>query len=90
MDTLTASSLGARRTTDLNARLVADHVTAIHLLTDRDVLAARDWLWERVRLAAESGACIGLAAVLSGVVTAEHPCVLICGANEQWQPPATN
>lgn len=87
VDTITASSLGARTTTALNARLVADHVERIVQLADADVVAARDWLWDRARIAAELGGCIGLAAVLGGHVDADHPCVLICGANDPWHPP---
>ena len=87
VDTITRPSLGARVTTTLNARLVADHVDRIVLIDDAAVLAARDWLWDRVRIAAELGGCIGLAAVLTGNVDADHPCVLICGANDDWAAP---
>ena len=87
VDTITRPSLGARVTTALNARLVADHVDRIVLIDDAAVLAARDWLWDRVRIAAELGGCIGLAAVLTGNVDADHPCVLICGANDDWAAP---
>ena len=88
VDTRTASSLGARRTTPLNAEIVAAHVDRIVALDDAAVVRARDWLWDRVRIAAELGACIGMAAVLQGQVDATHPCVLVCGANEPWTPPA--
>jgi threonine dehydratase len=86
VDTITASSLGARRTTDVTARVVADTVTGIVQVDDRSMLAARDWLWSSLRIAAEVGAAAGLAAVLAGRVDAEHPCILVCGANEAWAP----
>lgn len=86
VDTITASSLGARRTTEVNARLVADHVETIVQLSDDAMVSARDWLWESLRIPAEVGAAAGLAAVMQGLVDADHPCVLVCGANEPWSP----
>jgi threonine dehydratase len=86
VDTITASSLGARRTTSLNARLVARHVRGVVQVDDAAMLAARAWLWESLRIPAEVGAAAGLAAVREGLVDAAHPCVLVCGANEAWAP----
>jgi threonine dehydratase len=86
VNTITASSLGARRTTEVNARLVADHVADIVQLSDASMVAARDWLWQSLRIPAEVGAAAGLAAVMEGRVPADHPCVLVCGANEAWAP----
>ncbi|HUG86662.1 MAG TPA: pyridoxal-phosphate dependent enzyme [Euzebya sp.] len=86
VDTITASSLGARRTTEVTARVVADTVGAIVQVSDPQMLAARDWLWESLRVPAEVGAAAGLAAVMADLVDAAHPCVLICGANEPWSP----
>lgn len=88
VDTITASSLGARRTTAVTARVVADSVSAIVQVDDAQMVAARDWLWQSLRIPAEVGAAAGLAAVLAGHVTAAHPCVLVCGANEPWAPAA--
>ncbi|CAN5320007.1 threonine/serine dehydratase [soil metagenome] len=86
VDTITASSLGARRTTDVTARVVADTITELVQVSDQQMLAARDWLWQSLRIPAEVGAAAGLAAVLAGRVPGEHPCVLVCGANEAWIP----
>lgn len=86
VDTITASSLGARCTTALNARIVADTVAGIAGVDDEAAVAARDWLWGSLRIPAEVGAAVGLAAVQRGLVGAEHPLVLICGANEGWAP----
>jgi threonine dehydratase len=89
VDTRAASSLGARRTTPLNAALVARHVEAVVQVTDAQMAAARDWLWDALRIPAELGAAAGLAAVREGLVDAARPCVLVCGANEPWAPIAS-
>ena len=86
VDTVTASSLGARRTTAVPARVVADTVDSLVQVDDPQMIAARDWLWQSLRIPAEVGAAAGLAAVLAGRVEAAHPCILICGANEPWAP----
>jgi len=83
---ITASALGARRTAPLNLAIAQAHVEAVALVSDADILAARDLLWDELRLAVEPGAAAGLAGILTGVVDAEEPCVVLCGANSAWQP----
>lgn len=88
VDTATVSSLGARRTAPVTHAVAAAHVAEVVLLPDEAIVAARDWLWEHCRIAVELGAASGLAAVREGLVTAAHPCVVLCGANDAWTPPA--
>lgn len=83
---ITASALGARRTGALNLSIAQECVEGVELVRDADILAARDLLWDELRLAVEPGAAVGLAAVLTGAVDAERPCVVLCGANAAWQP----
>lgn len=56
------------------------------LVSDAEILAARDRLWEEFRLAVEPAAAAGFAAWLAGRVPGEHPCLVLCGANDDWTP----
>jgi threonine dehydratase len=56
------------------------------LVDDASILKARDLLWDECRLAVEPAAATGVAAVLAGLVPAERPCVVLCGANSTWTP----
>ena len=86
VNSLTASALGARRTSELNVAIARQDVEAMYLVSDDEIIAARDLLWNEVRIAVEPAAAAGLAALLSGQVHAEEPCVVLCGANSSWQP----
>ena len=83
---VTASALGAGRTTQRNLDLVAAHTEGVVLVTDAATLAARDLLWDACRIAVEPAGAIGLAAVLDGQVGGDRPCVVLCGANSAWVP----
>lgn len=86
VDSLTASALGARRTGSLNLAVAQAGGVEVLLVSDRDILAARDLLWDQVRLAVEPAGAAGLAAILTGQLRAEAPCVVLCGANSSWTP----
>ena len=88
VDSVTASALGARSTDALNLAIVQRDAEGVVLVTDRDILAARDLLWDEVRIAVEPAGAAGLAALLAGAVDAEEPCVILCGANSGWAPTA--
>ena len=86
VDSVASSALGANRTEDTNfAILNTDAVTSV-LVTDEELLAARDLLWSEFRLAVEPGAAVPFAAWLAGRVPGELPCVILCGANTDWTP----
>jgi threonine dehydratase len=51
------------------------------LVTDAELLAARDRLWEEFRLAVEPAAGAPFAAWLAGRVPGERACLVLCGAN---------
>jgi threonine dehydratase len=56
------------------------------LVSELDILRARDRLWEECRIATEPAAAVPLAAWLTGQVPGELPCLVICGANAEWTP----
>ncbi len=84
IDSVAASALGATRVGALPFELLRD--TPSVLVSDADLLAARDRLWEEFRLAVEPAAAAPVAAWLAGQVAAEMPCVILCGANTDWTP----
>ncbi|MPZ72942.1 MAG: pyridoxal-phosphate dependent enzyme [Nitriliruptorales bacterium] len=83
---ITASALGARVTAPLNLAIAQEAVDDVVLVSDDDIVRARDLLWSSCRLAVEPGSAAGLAALLAGAVEAEAPCVVLCGANTTWTP----
>ena len=56
------------------------------LVSDKEIIAARDRLWEDFRLAVEPAAATVFAAWLSGQVPGAHPCLVLSGANATWTP----
>ena len=86
VNSLTASALGARQTGSLNLAIAQRSVAAVHLVSDADILAARDLLWDQARIAVEPAGAAGLAALLTGQLEAQQPCVVLCGANSSWMP----
>jgi threonine dehydratase len=86
VDSVAASALGATRIGSLPFELLRNSPSV--LVSDAELLAARDLLWEEFRLAVEPAAATGVAAVLAGRVPGELPCVVLCGANTDWTPTA--
>lgn len=79
-----ADSLGASRLGDIAHEVSARQDVSSVLVEDVEILRARRWLWDSVRLAAEPGAATALAAVLAGRWRPEgdeRVCVVVCGAN---------
>jgi threonine dehydratase len=77
-------SLGARRLGNLGfAACVREQVRSL-LVSDDDVLVARRLLWDELRIAAEPGGAVALAALVSGAyapVPYERVAVVVCGGN---------
>ncbi|HEY0807019.1 MAG TPA: serine/threonine dehydratase [Pseudonocardiaceae bacterium] len=84
VSSVAASALGASRIGDLPFELLRGSRSA--LVSDAELLAARDRLWEEFRLAVEPAAAVPFAAFLSGQVSGVLPCLVLCGANTDWQP----
>ena len=85
-DSVAASALGAARIGDLAFAAYRANPVGLALVTDKEILSARDRLWEEFRLAVEPAAATVFAAWLSGQVPGAHPCLVLSGANAAWTP----
>jgi threonine dehydratase len=86
VDSVAASALGATRMGEVPfAVLAGPDVTASDvvsvLVTDAELRAAQDRLWDEFRLAVEPAAAVPFAAWLAGRVPGERACLVLCGAN---------
>lgn len=84
-----ANALGARRIGSICFDLARE--TGVHsvLVSDADIIAAREILWRRARLLVEPAGAAALAALTSGAyrpAPGERVAVLICGANPAPDP----
>lgn len=86
VDSIAASGLGATRVGDLPFQLLQDVGAASVLVSDKEIVIARDRLWEEFRLAVEPAAAVPFAALLAGHVPGVLPCLIVCGANTDWTP----
>jgi len=84
VDSVASSALGATRVGEVPFELLRS-VRSV-LVSDEQILAARDLLWEEFRLAVEPAGAVPFAAWLAGAVPGELPCLIVCGANTDWQP----
>jgi len=79
-----ADSLGARRVGELMFPIAQKFVPQALLVSDDQIVAAQNTLWQKLRLIAEPGGATALAALLSGVYkphAGERVGVVLCGAN---------
>jgi threonine dehydratase len=86
VDSVAASALGASRLGELPFAILSSNGVRCTLVSDEQLLAARDRLWEEFRIAAEPAAAAPLAAWLAGLVPGRLPCLVVCGANTDWTP----
>jgi threonine dehydratase len=86
VDSVASSALGATKVGALPFELLRDARSV--LVTDAELLAARDRLWDEFRLAVEPAAAAPFAAWLAGRVPGDLACVVLCGANTDWTPTA--
>ena len=85
-DSVAASALGASRIGGLALAAYRANPVGLALVSDKEIIAARDRLWEEFRLAVEPAAATVFAAWLSGQVPGAHPCLVLSGANATWTP----
>ena len=85
-DSVAASALGAARIGDLALAAYRANPVGLALVTDKEIIAARDRLWEDFRLAVEPAAATVLAAWLASQVPGARPCLVLSGANASWTP----
>jgi len=77
-------SLAPRQAGQLTHQVLARYPASMVLVSDDDIIAAQQRLWDRFRLVAEPGGCAALAAVLSGRYVpgpGERTAVVVSGAN---------
>ena len=77
-------SLAPRQVGQLTHQVLARYPASMVLVSDDDIIAAQQRLWDRFRLVAEPGGCAALAAVLSGRYVpgpGERVAVVLSGAN---------
>ncbi|WP_236790275.1 serine/threonine dehydratase [Amycolatopsis sp. GM8] len=86
VNSIASSALGATRVGQVPFEILTGHDVRPVLVTDDEILAARDLLWQEFRLAVEPAAAVPFAAWLAGRVPGELPCLVICGANADWTP----
>jgi threonine dehydratase len=85
-DSVAASALGASRVGGLALAAYRANPVGLAMVSDKEIIAARDRLWEEFRLAVEPAAATVFAAWLSGQVPGAHPCLVLSGANATWTP----
>jgi threonine dehydratase len=85
-DSVAASALGAARIGALAFSAYRANPVGLALVSDKEIIAARDRLWEDFRLAVEPAAATVFAAWLAGQVPGAHPCLILSGANATWTP----
>ena len=81
---IAADSLGARRAGDLAFSIARRYVDGVVLVEDAAIREAQRMLWKSLRIVAEPGGAIALAALLSGRYrpeSGERIGVLVCGGN---------
>jgi threonine dehydratase len=83
---IAADALGATRAGELSLEILQQHHVSSVLVSDEEILAARDRLWADFRIAVEPAGAAAFASFLSEDVPGELPCVILCGANSEWQP----
>ncbi len=75
-----AVTLAANRTEDINFAAVSAAVEEIVLVSDEEMRDAARLLWSQFGLAAELSGAASVAALMTGRVTGERICALVCGA----------
>lgn len=82
-------SLGAPRIGEIAFETARELDVQPVLVEEADILGARRFLWDRVRVLAEPGACVALASVLSGQVAVnagQTAVVIVSGGNNDTLP----
>jgi threonine dehydratase len=86
VDSVASSALGATRVGEVPFGVLQASGVQSVLVSDEEILSARDRLWEEFRLAVEPAAAAPFAAWLAGRVPGDLPCVVLSGSNTDWVP----
>ena len=79
-------TMTCRKTEQINYDIVSRNVDEIVLVSDEEMLAASQWLWFEMGIAADLSGAASLAALNKGVPGLEgatHICALVCGAGAE-------
>lgn len=83
------SSLGSSRLGDIAWEAAEQWVAESYVVSDDEVVAAQEHLWDELRVVVEAGSAAPMAAIVSGAYRpepGEKVVVLLCGANASWSP----
>lgn len=83
IESVAADSLGAKRIGSLPWAIVGSRVESV-VVPDREIIEARQMIWDDARLAVEAGGATALAALASGAYrpsSDERVVVVLCGSN---------
>ena len=81
-----ASALGAARAGRHAYAACEAGAVRLAMVSDEQIIGARNRLWEEFRLAVEPAAATVFAAWLAGEVPGDFPCLVLSGANADWTP----
>ena len=81
--TTSVATMGCAKTDDRIFELVRDHVDEIVLVDDAEMLAAAQWLWSEMGIAADLSGAAAIAALRQeriSIRSGERVCAIVCGA----------
>jgi threonine dehydratase len=87
IDSVAGDSLGARRLGTIAYEIVTRTGVESLLVSDREIIAARERLWQEYRIVVEHGAAAAYAGVFHRK-SDEHVTVVLCGANTDLTRPS--
>jgi threonine dehydratase len=83
VNSIAQSALGSSKAGEIPFAILQDKVESL-IVTDEEIIAAQQHLWDHYRLAVEPAAATAFAAYLGGQISAHRPGFIICGANSTW------
>ena len=86
-----AGTLAPRTSAELNFELISKNVDELVLVSDAEMKAAAEWLWEETGLSAELSGAAAHAALMTGkvsVAAGSTVAVIVCGAGTDGLPAA--
>ncbi|WP_020669037.1 serine/threonine dehydratase [Amycolatopsis nigrescens] len=81
VDSVASSALGASRIGRVPFEVLTDHHVHSVLVTDDQIIAAQNLLWDEFRLTVEPAAALPFAAFVADLIPATNPALILCGAN---------
>lgn len=85
VDSVASSALGASTLGQVPFEVLRSNPVTPALVSDAEIINAQTRLWQEFRIATEPAAAVPFAAWLAGRVPGDNPCLVVCGANADWQ-----